>query len=271
MRINSKLCLIISLFLSVNCFAEKKFNKEDISSYRFSNTEAKRFSAYYHFLNKKPKFLKTGWKKRIMLPMYPQNTSSKTTNELKYLLKLQKIRLKNKKIKMAIREERSLGSGGVLGGVKLTEFLISSDTPLKKYLTTLISEVFPVTIYFKDKFDRVRPHKLQPMLKPNILVPLHPAYPSGHSTHAHIYAHALSKLQPSMKKQFLSDAKRIAKNREYAGVHYPSDSLAGSILAEQVINELFANKDFLIIFNEAKSYWDRNNIMKHKKILPSFK
>ena len=44
------------------------------------------------------------------------------------------------------------------------------------------------------------------------------------------------------KNFFMKTAYSIAKNREYAGVHYSSDTTYGTIIAQK-LSELFSNKN----------------------------
>ena len=99
---------------------------------------------------------------------------------------------------------------------------------------------------FKAQFSRPRPSQLCPALLPPIAVPGHPSYPSGHSTQAHLMALCLNDvldvlLPPQTLKwstDLLALAERIARNREIAGLHYPSDSWGGLQLATNINNYL---------------------------------
>jgi hypothetical protein len=91
--------------------------------------------------------------------------------------------------------------------------------------------VYPI-MKFKAFFNRARPYEIAP-IAPSFKVQ-HPAYPSGHSTQAHLIAFFLSELFPKKREFFLTTAARIAFNRELAGVHYPSDSRAGTHLAREI-------------------------------------
>jgi hypothetical protein len=127
---------------------------------------------------------------------------------------------------------------------------------------------------YKQHFGRVRPSTIAPGLVPPFGPPRHPSFPSGHSFLGHFIALLLLEIQQirerfveptpgvppmggagavtpvgplvqptidlvlSTSYQFpgpllwLGD--RLAKNRERAGVHYPSDSLASRWLAGAV-------------------------------------
>ena len=95
---------------------------------------------------------------------------------------------------------------------------------------------FAVMLY-KQMFDRPRPSQLRPALMPEMEVPGHASYPSGHSTEAHLIAHVLELvLDPyhPARKLLHPLADRIAINREVMGLHYRSDSEAGKYLAEKI-------------------------------------
>jgi membrane-associated phospholipid phosphatase len=77
---------------------------------------------------------------------------------------------------------------------------------------------------------------------PPIQVPGHASYPSGHATQAHLIAKCVQLVLPAadaMTAPLTADldalAARIARNREIAGLHYPTDSAAGLVLATGIV------------------------------------
>ena len=101
-----------------------------------------------------------------------------------------------------------------------------------------------VAMYFKDHFNRVRPWVLEPRLSPPIFpLPGHPAYPGGLSTQMHLMALTLGCLVPSAAARLMEFAWDVAVNRERAGLNYPSDTEAGSVLAERVFRVLTTECD----------------------------
>lgn len=95
-----------------------------------------------------------------------------------------------------------------------------------------------MAMHFKSKHLRERPSMLAPSLLPPTQVPGHPAYPSGHATQAHLIAKCFQLLlpishRPVKERTLIGLALRIARNREIAGLHYPSDTQAGIDLANQ--------------------------------------
>jgi hypothetical protein len=119
-----------------------------------------------------------------------------------------------------------------------------------------------VYMYYKALFRRVRPSTLCPGLVPPFGPPRHPSFPSGHSFLGHFIAlllleisqvedvfgelpgAGLARVKPTlaqvMSKAYVVNgpllwlARRLAKNRERAGVHYRSDSSASRWLAGAV-------------------------------------
>jgi hypothetical protein len=114
-----------------------------------------------------------------------------------------------------------------------------------------------VVMYYKGKFNRPRASRLYPALMPPIEVPGHASYPSGHATQAYLIAQCLELVMPAQASEAYQPgtslpipakdfklgplyrlAERIARNREVLGLHYPSDSAAGRILAKKTFNGL---------------------------------
>lgn len=104
----------------------------------------------------------------------------------------------------------------------------------------------PVIIKLKVKYDRVRPSLIDTKLSTLIDVPDHPAFPSGHASQSYFIAYFLSYFFPNQKEFYLTTATNIATNREYAGVHYSSDTAYGKQLGKyfaDTIYKLYYNKN----------------------------
>jgi PAP2 superfamily len=93
-----------------------------------------------------------------------------------------------------------------------------------------------VAAHYKFKFVRPRPSQLEPALRPLIDVPGHPSFPSGHAIQMFLIAQALGTVvrNHEIAEQLAAIAARVAENREWAGLHYPSDTHAGKELAYAV-------------------------------------
>jgi membrane-associated phospholipid phosphatase len=119
-------------------------------------------------------------------------------------------------------------------------------------------------MHWKGVYQRPRPTQLCPALLPPIAVPGHAAYPSGHSTQAHLMALSVAQVFADIPAaaplivDLTALADRIARNREIAGVHYPSDSEAGVTLAQKIHaqwNGLKADSLYKTTVAEAAKEW----------------
>lgn len=105
-----------------------------------------------------------------------------------------------------------------------------------------ISEALDEPVYgAKALFKRRRPRNccpphLEPMFPPGHLRhPGHPAFPSGHATLAHFWAGLLGTHYVRDQAALDRAAAAVAWRREVAGLHYPSDSVAGRLLAQTLV------------------------------------
>jgi acid phosphatase (class A) len=83
------------------------------------------------------------------------------------------------------------------------------------------------------------------------------SYPSGHSTLAWVFARVLAEVNPERKKQFFGRAKQIAQDRVLAGVHYPTDIVAGEKMGEIVFQHLMLSPEFKKDLKTAALGWPR--------------
>ncbi|PJA59183.1 MAG: hypothetical protein CO163_10800 [Rhodobacterales bacterium CG_4_9_14_3_um_filter_71_31] len=114
---------------------------------------------------------------------------------------------------------------------------------------SLIVAVLEITeqigLVYKDRFDRLRPNIVEPRLRPALPVPSHAAYPSNHAFQSFAVAHVLQRMIPEHPgvTALFCRARRVAENREWAGLHYASDTEAGCDLAARVAPYLIEAMD----------------------------
>lgn len=96
----------------------------------------------------------------------------------------------------------------------------------------------------KDQMGRLRPYSYISGLQPCVKKENSMAYPSGHATIGQLYGLVLSDLLPKDKKKIMAQAKLIGDNRVVAGVHHPSDIVAGRELAQRIYNEMKKSPKF---------------------------
>jgi PAP2 superfamily len=126
-------------------------------------------------------------------------------------------------------------------------------------LGVLIGRV--AVMHWKYLFKRPRPAQISLDVDPVIETPGHPSYPSGHSTQAHLCAGLLAEIHtlrsdPQWRATLFALADEIAKNREIAGVHYPSDTAAGRKLGADIKGILLTDcPEISKLIAEAKREW----------------
>jgi len=64
---------------------------------------------------------------------------------------------------------------------------------------------------------------------------------------------ALGEIIPGAKSALMALARRIGRNREVAGVHFPSDTAAGREIAEAVFPYLMRGATFRAVLDAAKN------------------
>jgi acid phosphatase (class A) len=205
------------------------------------------------------------------LPPFPANSSEQTRAELDYLLKLQKQ-----------RTPKMIEAARNIAAVSFNPFVHPSDSNYPYYRNNLfhighsmgewfneknlpktadlIANVWQDQLHymwsFKFQFNRARPVQLESRID-NLEPTNWPAYPSGHATFAYTNAFLLQELFPQFKDVIYKDAYECAHSREILGVHFPSDSEAGRILARQLINEMLKKEKFVADLKAAKQEVDK--------------
>jgi membrane-associated phospholipid phosphatase len=119
-------------------------------------------------------------------------------------------------------------------------------------------------MHYKSVYQRARPSQLWPDLMPPIDVPGHASFPSGHATESWMVALTLQRIILSTVPVVVPDvvdvterlAQRIGRNREVLGLHYPSDSAGGKLLAQNVFGLFNTCPTVLQLYAGAKTEWE---------------
>lgn len=184
----------------------------------------------------------------INLPPPPTSWSQQTANEIKYLHSLENQRTPENNV--ILNEENTKPLPGFFKQVGIA-------TSTKPKTLALMGKVANEMGYFlmreKWKYQRARAYQIDPTLTTVVPHPPHPAYPSGHAGQSRAVALLLSDLDPVHKDIYISYGALVGTNRELGGVHYPSDTLAGVSLANQVMPQLFQNPEFKAILEEVRA------------------
>ncbi|HJU18444.1 MAG TPA: phosphatase PAP2 family protein [Stellaceae bacterium] len=119
-----------------------------------------------------------------------------------------------------------------------------------------------VVMCLKDYFRSPRPSQLSPAVVPMIDPPGTPSFPAGHAVQSYLISYLLAYSLPNIPQHHLGDveratgplfklADRISQNRVVAGVHFPTDIIAGKAVgiacfeALQRVGALWDAKDGL--------------------------
>ena len=173
---------------------------------------------------------------------FSANDSKETNNELHYLNELKTAR--NSETNTRIVYQKSLDN--ILKSID-TEKILSYNETLN--LLLFIDNVLAVVIFtLKNYHNRVRPSFLSDSLDIKQVLgenPCHPSYPSGHAAQAWFIAYCIIDFLKYTGKnnkdssKYLKRAESIAHGREIAGVHYPSDSAYGKMIAKNLVEQVF--------------------------------
>ena len=100
--------------------------------------------------------------------------------------------------------------------------------------------------------ETARPYQVDPALSLGYPEPSY-SYPSGHSLRGTVYAGVLAELFPDKKEAILAVGRNIGWDRVLIGKHFPTDVVAGRVLAKAILRELLASPAFQHDFAEAKA------------------
>ncbi len=114
--------------------------------------------------------------------------------------------------------------------------------PLLNDVKKLVSDI---TEDFKVKYQRPRPFNIDTDLQPCVKKPGGAkAYPSSHASVGMAGGLVLAKIFPDKADALEEQGLKVGELRVIAGVHHPSDVVAGQDLARQIVDEISKDKDF---------------------------
>lgn len=166
----------------------------------------------------------------ISLQPFPENSSKKTLEEVKYLSNIEE--------DSEFVEEHDKVSK-VFGKLHEELGLEFNKDEAKKYNRESAKYIMEL----KYKYQRPRPHQIADFYNINLNgVDLDsmktPSYPSGHATQGYLLGMIYSERYPQYRKEFMKLGEDVAESRIIGKAHFPSDKKAGIELAEK----LFENR-----------------------------
>ena len=166
----------------------------------------------------------------ISLQPFPENSSKKTLEEVKYLSNIEEDR-------EFVKEHDKVSK--VFGKLHEELGLEFNKDEAKKYNRESAKHIMEL----KYKYQRPRPHQIADFYDIDLNgVDLDsmrtPSYPSGHATQGYLLGMIYSERYPQHRKEFMKLGEDVAESRIVGKAHYPSDKKAGIELAEK----LFENR-----------------------------
>jgi acid phosphatase (class A) len=176
-----------------------------------------------------------------LLPGPPSATSQEARDELDLMLLIQEKRTKQdvarceSEVKLKVDAFQS-----VLG-----PWLSEKNVPrLAKLFASLETDSKRFSDPAKREYHRPRPEREEPRIHVPILDETTFAYPSGHATRGMLYALILAELAPDHRQALLDRGREIGWDRVVAGLHHPSDIMAGRVLGQALAQSLVADPKF---------------------------
>jgi len=249
--------ILLALLVAGNILIQSPREAAQKEAFTFSNTGT--WDVRLLKITEKSTLYPEGLFATIALPPFPKNSSSETTREIALLHSYRALRTP-RAVEDIVTEVMTRKI--YVEGHTIEDYSNPSLFPATAaLLADSMHDLQIIEMQQKQKFDRVRPSVLDPSLDTALVVPGHPAYPSYHATEMYFYAHVFSELAPARRATFFARAEQVSKNREIAGVHYPSDTVAGILLAEQFFNIMMQNEKFLTLLAAAKEEWTTHPVL----------
>ncbi|MBZ9603429.1 phosphatase PAP2 family protein [Phyllobacterium chamaecytisi] len=188
-----------------------------------------------------------------MLDITPPPGPDFSRLETKVMLSMQKRDRERARRLPDIQQEASLSVGEFtrplyienIAGFEQTEGLFQSILTACEY----------VGLIYKNKFNRLRPSQFEPRLRPLLAVPAHESFQSNHAFQCFSIVFAFNTILPEhpATEELARIAQNVAENREWAGLHYPSDTKAGRDLARRFAPYL--RDAFAATYNAVHKEW----------------
>ena len=132
-----------------------------------------------------------------------------------------------------VEKDQVFNHAAVLGA-----WFTSERLPLTAaFFTAIGDDLRAIDPVAKQPFLRARPWAVDSRVQPCVAQPASTSYPSGSATQSFVWAELLAELIPAKRDELLARAHRAAWGRVIGGVHFPSDVVAGEIVARAYLAE----------------------------------
>jgi hypothetical protein len=114
------------------------------------------------------------------------------------------------------------------------QFSVLDQLTIRALYLSAIADSNAAAFNSKYTFWVMRPSQRSNNIKPLIVIPNHPSYPSAHSTISATASTVMSELFPEDSDEWNLMAEESGMSRIWGGVHYPADHLKGQDLGRKV-------------------------------------
>ena len=179
------------------------------------------------------KLFDDGWMD-MEVPLPPKNSSRQSVSEINEII--------DRREMLSDFDKRVYINTNESTTYYIKEFLDGQDLEYDvKDIEKITDAAKHIGRYYKNKFNRPRPHQLAEALGMDKFTyekyetTGSPSYPSNHALQARMVAHYYGEKYPAQKKHLLKAADMSAEGRINAGVHYPSDKLVAYEIADKLV------------------------------------
>jgi acid phosphatase (class A) len=185
-----------------------------------------------------------------ILPRPPETDSVAGLADLEVVLQVQASRTPEQ-VEWAklVERDRVYYNASIVG-----DWFAAENVPLAAaFFKDLGDDLRAIDMEAKKPFLRPRPPKADPRVQPCVQVGNSTGYPSGSAIQAFVWAELLSEVFPEKRAALIERAHRAAWGRLVGGVHYPSDIVAGRLLAAPFLAECRKSEAFGARWEAAKA------------------
>jgi len=177
-----------------------------------------------------------------LLPAPPADDSIVGRAELETLLQVQAERTTNQveRAKRVASQTPSSFARSVLG-----EWFHLRDFPRTSAIFEQIDRERRMIVddQVKRHWNRTRPYLRSSAIHPVVGRPGNTSYPSGHASAAALWGTIFAAAFPEKAAEFRRQTREVMWCRVLAGVHYPSDTVAGEMLGEAIGKQMLASPE----------------------------
>jgi acid phosphatase (class A) len=180
----------------------------------------------------------------------PADGSAVTLKEIQLILEMQQLRTPEQ----VARIQREVHLNVDLFDTVFGPWFKTDSLPATAHLFDRVNATeHPIIESGKKFWHRPRPPLQDSSVHPPIDLPKNDSYPSGHSTVGTLDALILVQLAPDLEGKLLGRGDQIGQDRIIAGVHFPSDVVAGKMLGYALFLKLMAMPEFTADLDKAKA------------------